>query len=82
MPLTPQEIEAARYDLTRNSRACPGPCDKPAMTAAVDYTVTFLENQRAAWIAGLPEPYKSSSNAAQKAALFLHAAAALAGRRL
>lgn len=82
MPLTAPQIEEARYDLTRNSRACPGPVTKPDMAAAVDYTATFLESKQAEWIAGLPEPFKSSSNAAQKAALFLHAAAALAGRRL
>lgn len=82
MPLTQQQIDDARYDLTRNSRACPAAVNKPDMAAAVAYTATFLESKQAEWVAGLPEPFKSSSNAAQKAALFLHAAAALASRRL
>lgn len=82
MPLTQQQIEECRSDLVNRSRSYPANCDKGDIRAAVSYTATFLESKQAEWIAGLPEPFKSSSTAAQKAALFMHAAVALAGRRL
>lgn len=82
MALTAQEIEDGRSDFTNNSKACPAGCDKPACSAAFAYTGAFLKSKTAEWVAGLPEPFKTQSTPAQKALLFLHAAAILASRRI
>ena len=43
---------------------------KADIRAAVDYTDTWIENNQASYVSGLPEPFKSNSTALQKTIVF------------
>ncbi len=74
MPLSTDDIRTTAAEFTQDvfqQRGDPAIIGTQAIRAAITYTVTWIEANIADYLAGLPEPFKTSSTALQKQLLFM-----------
>lgn len=75
MAMTAPERLACMADMMQRA-SIPGSPDKTALLAALSYADDWCDLKQAEFVSGIPEPFKSASNAAQKRLLLIYVIAA------